>query len=136
MTALDQFESETLEDLSISFVTDVFTVCSGRSQIRINDSIAGFHSTRGEVFIHSLNSKTIWMPACHVLQCLTHEEISVLKLLPRWDGSNEYQISSQVLRIMGAAISRYLGHKKRDEDSEGRWFKETITNGHARREYL
>lgn len=136
MTALVQFDRDTSKAASISLMTDAFSNCWGRSQICIGGCLPGFDSARNEVFVKSLNSKTIWMPAARVLQYLSIEEVAILKSLPKWDGNNEYQITSRVLQVINAAIARYRRHKLSDEDSCGRWFRETIVNGQVRREYF
>lgn len=136
MRAPDQIGNESPKSLSMSFVRSLFTGCSGQSQIRLNGFLHGFDSERNEVFIKSQNSETVWMPASRVLEHLTQEEISILRLLPPWNGSNEYEISRLVLKCMSLAICRYRRNKMRDLDSDGRWFRETIVNGLARREYM
>lgn len=136
MTALVQFERDTSKAASISLMTGVFSNCWGISQIRIGGFLPGFDRARNEVFVKSLNSKTIWMPAGRVLQYLSIDEIAIFESLPKWDGNNEYQITSRVLQVIKVAIARYRRHKLSDEDSCGRWFRETIVNGQVRREYL
>jgi hypothetical protein len=136
MAALVQFERDTSTAASIILMTDVFSNCWGRSKICIGGCWPGFDWARNEVFVKSLNSKTIWMPAGSVLQYLSIEEHSILESLPKWDGSNEYHITSRVLRVIEAAIGRYRLHELSDEDSCRRWFRETIVNGQVRREYL
>lgn len=88
---------------SVELAERIMKAKSGRAGIRINGQIVQWDSGKKKQLC--IGDREI--PATHLVEYLTGHEVDELNNLPRWDGSNEFQINSACLRLVGAAIDRY-----------------------------
>jgi hypothetical protein len=127
--------------LSIQFCETVFSKVTGRAHIKLGGEIAGFDRIRLEVFVHSDDDETTYMPAGLFMKHLSDDEIASLKSLPAWDGSNEGELSFSILFSTEKAIRRFKRQKIRssyDIDNlnyfeQAPAFIESIVNGKVQR---
>jgi len=98
-----------MEQKSLELLDGVFNKCSGRAQVRINDSLPGYDRKRREVFIKKYGNKAIWMPGRQFIEHVTVDQIDSLENIPCWTGNNEFEISRTVLKIVEDAIRSYRG---------------------------
>lgn len=79
---------------------------AGRASVRLNGLVVQWDSVDEKKRLY-IGDESV--PVASIGRCLTSHEIWEIETLPRWDGGNEYQISSTTLEIVSAAISRYKG---------------------------
>lgn len=82
----------------------IMKAISGRAGVRINGQIVQMNSKKNRLYVGERS-----IPVCRLHAHLTQHEKDELNNLPRWDGSNEAEISSACLRLVEAAIDRYEG---------------------------
>lgn len=90
---------------SVELAEKIMNAKSGRAGIRINGQIVQWDSDKKKKLC--IGDREI--PAARLVEHLTGHEVDELNNLPRWDGSNEFQINSACLHLVGAAIDRYEG---------------------------
>lgn len=78
---------------------------AGRAGVRLNGLIVQWDSVDEKRLCIGDGS----VPVASLRRCLTLHEMEEIETMPRWDGGNEYQISSATLTVVSAAISRYKG---------------------------
>lgn len=79
---------------------------AGRASVRINGQVVQWDSVDEKKRLH-IGDESV--PVANLGRYLTPHEIREIETLPRWDGGNEYQISTTTLVLVHAAITRHKG---------------------------
>ena len=96
----------TVSKQGLEIAERIMAARAGRAGIRINGHIVQWDSIKEKKRLYVGDD---WLPVGSLVRCLMPHEVIEIEHLPRWNGSNEYQISVTTLGLVSAAIVRYKG---------------------------